>query len=209
MESLREDFREALVRRLPLESYEKLRAARVGIAGLGGLGSNIAVLLARCGIGSLHLVDFDRVDASNLNRQHYFISHLDRLKTEALADQLWQINPSLKLTCDNVVVTESNATDIFAHDPLVCEAFDRPESKALLVNALLEHDNRIRIVASSGVAGTGPANDIRTRRLGSRLYICGDEISAVADNEPLFAPRVALCAGHQAQQIIRLILEEE
>ncbi|MEF9841484.1 MAG: sulfur carrier protein ThiS adenylyltransferase ThiF [Raoultibacter sp.] len=209
MELSQGDFREALMRRVSQESYEKLRAARVGIAGLGGLGSHIAVSLARCGIGSLHLVDFDRVDMSNLNRQHYFISHLGRFKTEALADQLWQINPSLKLTCDNVVVTAGNATDIFAHDPLVCEAFDRPESKALLVNVLLEHDARVRVVASSGMAGTGPANDIRTRRLGSRLYICGDEMSAVADDEPLFAPRVALCAGHQAQQIIRLVLEEE
>ena len=62
---------DALSSRIGEEARVRLAAARVGVAGLGGLGSHIAVMLARSGVGALHLVDFDLVDESNLNRQHY------------------------------------------------------------------------------------------------------------------------------------------
>ncbi|MEG0071001.1 MAG: sulfur carrier protein ThiS adenylyltransferase ThiF [Raoultibacter sp.] len=202
-------FGRVLMERVSPERYEKLLKARVGIAGLGGIGSHIAIQLARCGVGSLHLVDFDRVDAGNLNRQHYFSAHEGRLKTEALREQILQINPRIRLICDSIIVTRDNAGALFEDDPIVCEAFDRPENKALLVNALLEQSDSVKVIASSGMAGLGPSNDIRTQRIGSRLYVCGDGVSDVAAGEPLFAPRVAICAGHQSQQAIRLILEED
>ena len=72
----REELQEALLARCTREEVEKLRNAEVAVAGLGGLGSHVSVFLARAGVGHLHLVDFDKVDMTNLNRQHYFISHL-------------------------------------------------------------------------------------------------------------------------------------
>ena len=196
---------DALSSRIGEEARARLAAARVGVAGLGGLGSHIAVMLARSGVGALHLVDFDLVDESNLNRQHYFREHLGRPKTEALAEQLRRIDPGIELTLDRVRVDAGNAAALFAGERIVCEAFDGPRCKADLVNALLTEAPNTGVVAGSGMAGAGPADALVTRRVGRRLFVCGDGEADVAD-EALFAPRVALCAAQQALVVVRLVL---
>ena len=189
--------------------YEKVRTARVGIAGLGGLGSHIAYALARTGVGCLHLVDFDVVEPSNLNRQQYRVADLGRAKTEALAEGLRAVNPYVRIETDCVRVTPENAASLFADDPIVCEAFDNPDAKAMLVDCLLTECPDTRIVAASGMAGHDTANTIVTRRLTSRLYLCGDGETGAAPGRGLEAPRVSVCAGHQANMALRLILGEE
>lgn len=195
--------------RFPKAWHEKLKASEVAIAGLGGLGSHIAVMLVRSGVGRLHLVDFDRVDISNLNRQEYDIRHLGRYKTEALAERLHEINPYVELHSDTVRVTSENAAKLFGGQSIVCEAFDVPEQKAMLVNALLEQCPNTVVVSGSGMAGIGDANCIQTRKVGRRLYLCGDGQTDVKPLAGLMAPRVSICAGHQANQVIRLILQQE
>ena len=191
---------DALSSRIGEEARARLAAARVGVAGLGGLGSHIAVMLARSGVGALHLVD-----ESNLNRQHYFREHLGRPKTEALAEQLRRIDPGIELSLDRVRVDAGNAAALFAGERIVCEAFDDPRCKADLVNALLTEASNTVVVAGSGMAGAGPADALVTRRVGRRLFVCGDGEADVAD-EALFAPRVALCAAQQALVVVRLVL---
>ncbi|WP_101912883.1 sulfur carrier protein ThiS adenylyltransferase ThiF [Megasphaera vaginalis (ex Bordigoni et al. 2020)] len=187
--------------------YEKVKAATVAIAGLGGLGSNVAVYLARCGIGGLHLVDFDTVDVSNLNRQSYFIRDLGEKKTFALARQLREINPFLKIRTDNVKVTAENAVSLFAGDPLICEAFDGAEAKAMLVNTMLTECPDKYIVAASGMAGYGDSNAIKTRKVTDRLYVCGDGSHAARPGRGLMAPRVAICAAHEANMILKILVD--
>ena len=119
--------------RFPKEMQEKLRAAKVAVAGLGGLGSNIAVMLARSGIGKLLLVDFDVVDVTNLNRQMYFIPQLGKPKTEALTELLVQINPYTEYETVCIKVTPENVKELFSEYPIVCEAFDRVESEDIFV----------------------------------------------------------------------------
>ena len=196
---------DALSARIGPDARERLRQARVGVAGLGGLGSHIAVMLARSGVGVLHLVDFDLVDESNLNRQHYFREHLGRPKTEALAEQLARIDPRIEVDIDCVRVDVENAARVFECERIVCGASDDPACKADLVNALLTASPDTIVVAGSGMAGAGPASDMVTRRAGKRLYICGDGTTDVAD-AALYAPRVALCAAQQALATVRLIL---
>lgn len=183
----------------------------VGIAGLGGLGSHIAVLLARSGVKHLHLVDFDMVDQSNLQRQHYFLQHVGQYKTDALASQLLEIDPLLEITVDCVCVTESNATDIFCQDDIICEAVDMPQTKAMLVNTLLGVYTDKTVIAASGLAGMGRSNAIKTRKINKNFYICGDAASGIESCGRLCAPRAALCAAHQANLVLALIygLEEE
>ena len=130
--------------------HETVRRARVGIAGLGGLGSNIAAMLARTGVGQLVLADFDIVEPSNLNRQNYFVSHLGQYKTEATASLIHQINPFISVETHNVRITAENAMDLFADCDVVCEAFDNPVCKAELVSTLLSESETIRIVSGSG-----------------------------------------------------------
>ena len=203
----REELQKALLSRCTREEVEKLSESRVAVAGLGGLGSNTAVFLARAGIGHLHLIDFDKVDITNLNRQHYFISHLGRYKTEALKEQLLQINPWLDIETSCEVVREENVLRLFQNEDIICEAFDRPENKAMLVNSCLELFPEKILVCASGMAGWGRSNDIITRQVGRNFYLCGDETSGIENGEGLIAPRVALCAAHEANLIIELILK--
>lgn len=188
--------------------YEKVKAARVGIAGLGGLGSSIALALARTGVGTLHLVDFDSVEPSNLNRQQYRIAHLGMPKVEAMRQEIAEINPAVKVIVDKVRVSAENAVQLFANDPIVCEAFDGAQNKAMLVNSLLSGLRDMVVVSGSGMAGTDSANRMLTRRFGRRLYVCGDGESEAARGRGLMAPRVMVCAGHQANMVLRLILGE-
>ncbi|MDR2577741.1 MAG: sulfur carrier protein ThiS adenylyltransferase ThiF [Chitinispirillales bacterium] len=187
-------------------AHEKLKAARVAVAGLGGLGSHIAVSLARLGVGELLLVDYDVVEPSNLNRQSYFISHLGMKKTDALKNQLADINGFIYVNTVDAFITEDNAANLFKGYNIVCEAFDNPESKAVLVSTLLSKLPGVKVVAASGLAGFGSSNDIRTRVNFGRLYVCGDETSAAEIGCGLMSPRVQICAGHQANMVLRLIL---
>ena len=186
--------------------YEKLRAATVAVAGLGGLGSNIAAMLARIGVGRLRLIDFDVVEPSNLNRQNYYVSHLGRKKTDATAEILQQINPYLTVETFDVRVTADNVESLFADCDVICEAFDDPASKAELVNTALTLFPDTPIVAASGMAGYESSNRIRTERKFRNLYVCGDQETGAEIGRGLMAPRVQVCAGHQANMILRLLL---
>ena len=189
--------------------YEKLRNSKVAIAGLGGLGSHIAVMLARSGVGQLHLVDFDILDLSNLNRQVYTVDELGMPKTEALKRILLKINPYINVSYENVKVDNKNIKQLFTGFNIVCEAFDNPSAKAMIVSELLSRDSETIIVSGSGMAGYGDANEIKTEKKFSRLYVCGDGKSDAFEGIGLMAPRVMICAGHQANMIVRLILGEE
>ena len=204
----KEELDRAFDARFPDEMREKLRGAKVAVAGLGGLGSNIAVMLARSGIGHLFLVDFDVVDVTNLNRQMYFISHLGLPKTEALPQILYQINPYLTCESMRIKVMPENVRELFKEYPIVCEAFDKPDQKAMLVRELLMQCPETIVVSGNGMAGYGDTNDICTSQKMRRLYVCGDQKTDVGGGIGLMAPRVAACAAHEANKVIQLIMEK-
>lgn len=204
----REVMREALNIRHGEDLQNKISAARVAVCGLGGLGSNIAIALARAGVGHLHLIDFDRVDLTNLNRQQYAVGQLGQYKTDALRETLALISPYCDVTCDTVRVTEENLPDLLKTEDYICEAFDRAEAKAMLVSGVLEHFPEKYLVAASGLAGLGSANTIQTRRVSQRFYLCGDGTSDSSVGLGLVASRVLVCAAHEANMILRLIAGE-
>lgn len=204
----REVMREALNIRHGEDLQNKISAARVAVCGLGGLGSNIAIALARAGVGHLHLIDFDRVDLTNLNRQQYAVGQLGQYKTDALRETLSLISPYCDVTCDTIQVTEENLPDLLKAEDYICEAFDRAEAKAMLVSGVLEHFPEKYLVAASGLAGLGSANTIQTRRVSQRFYLCGDGTSDSSVGLGLVASRVLVCAAHEANMILRLIAGE-
>ena len=201
----KEDMQRALEARHGKDLQQKFTNSTVAICGLGGLGSNIAVSLARAGIGKLILVDFDKVDISNLHRQQYKADQIGRFKTEALAENLREIAPYIQVETHAVRVTEENFEALLSKADLICEAFDRAEAKAMLVNGVLEKLHTKYLIAASGMAGLGSANSIQTRRITNRFYLCGDGISDVEDDIGLVAPRVMLCAAHQAHMVLRIL----
>ena len=198
----------ALFARMGPELAGKVKNARVAVCGLGGLGSNIAFALARAGVGELVLIDFDRVDVSNLNRQQYKACQVGMDKPSALAENLLEIAPYISLETHFERVTADNAAGLLRGAGVVCEAFDVPEEKSMLADAVLSSVPEAYLVAASGMAGLGPANSIRTRRIGRRMYLCGDGVSDVSTGLGLVAPRVMLCAAHQALAVLRILAGE-
>ena len=168
----RERFEQELAGRQTPEVRERLREGTVAVAGLGGLGSNIALMLARTGISKLFLADFDRVDPSNLNRQAYTISQIGMKKTEAMSELIRQVNPWIELEFFDGRVTQENAAELFRTYPIICEAFDSPEAKADLVNSILSQLPGNTVISGSGMAGAYSSNQIKTAKKMKRLYVC-------------------------------------
>jgi sulfur carrier protein ThiS adenylyltransferase len=197
--------REFFTRREPAV-LSVLRQSSVGIAGAGGLGSNVAVSLARAGVGRLVIADFDEVEPSNLNRQQFFIDQVGERKVEALRDNLLAINPYSLYEVHDTRVTRRNAAMIFARVDILVEAFDRAEAKEMLIETCLMKFPGRPIVAASGLAGYGGNRKVHTRRLGN-LYICGDEESQSPKGVSPMAPRVALVAAMQANLVVELLIK--
>ena len=206
--SLKQEWREALINRIGLSLYEQFSNATVAICGLGGLGSHIAIALARAGVGKLILIDFDQVDMTNLHRQCYKVNQIGCNKTEALLDNILEVAPYIDIEAINEKITEDNIVSLLKDADIVCEAFDDPSCKAMLVNGVLEKLPDCYVVAASGMAGMGSPNLIKTRKLTNRFYLCGDEVSDVKNTMGLVSSRVMLCAAHQAHTILRILAGE-
>jgi sulfur carrier protein ThiS adenylyltransferase len=189
--------------------HARIRPATIGIAGVGGLGSAVAIALARTGVGRLIVADFDLVEPSNLNRQHYFLDQLGLPKVYALRDTLARINPHVHVAACHLRLTPGNIAEIFGSVDVLVEAFDRAEQKAMLVETFAARFPDKPVVAGSGMAGAGPSNSIATRRQGRNLYLCGDGSTAAAPGVGLMAPRVGIAAHHQANAVLRLLLGED
>ena len=202
-----EEFEACMVARHSPHVHEIVKRATVGIAGLGGLGSNVAIALARMGIGTLVLADFDVVEPSNLNRQQYSTEHLGMPKTEAMARILAGINPYLSVVTWQVVLDETNIPTIFGSVEIVVECFDRAEAKAMIIDVVGRTLPETYLVGASGVAGYGSSNSIESVRLGEKIYMVGDFCSAAEPGRGLMAPRVGIAANHQANLVVVLLVD--
>ena len=178
----------------------------VGVAGLGGLGSNIALSLARTGVAKLVLADFDVVEPSNLNRQQYFVRHIGMKKTDALKELIAEVNPFVEVETHDVTLDAANVAKIFAPCGVICEAFDNVAGKAMMVNEAGASLRDKKIVGASGMAGHFSSNLIKTVKFARNVYLCGDLQNAAGVGQGLMAARVAICANHQANLAIRLLM---
>lgn len=199
---------EALCIRHTAEKQEKLRNGKVTVAGLGGLGSHVSIALARLGIGHLRLIDFDVVDITNIFRQNYRLQHIGQYKTDCMKAQIAEINPYIEVETRTEKITSENIMELIGDSKIICEALDQKEAKAMLLNEIMEQSKDKIVVAGSGMAGTDSANRITTRKITNRFYVCGDGVSALEDGLQLMAPRVAICAMHEANVIMRILLDE-
>ena len=181
---------------------------RVGIAGAGGLGSNCAIALARCGIGSLVIADSDIVETQNLNRQYYFADQTGMLKTEALKENISRINTSVKVLIHNLKLNESNIPSVFEGCDVIVEAFDSNDMKKVLVETVQLQMPGIPVIIGSGLAGWGNNDTIRYRKIDDTLYVCGDESTTVSDELPPLAPRVGIVANMQANTVIEILMNK-
>ena len=187
---------------------KKLKESSVGIAGLGGLGSNAAVALARAGIGRLVLIDYDIIEESNLTRQYYFLDQIGKPKTDALRDNIKKINPSVIVDAYNEKLLKGSMEMRFKDVDVVIEALDSAETKVAFIEEILTKLPDKPIIAASGVSGYGHSDRISTKNLG-RLFLCYDENARSSDNDILVAPRVAIMANWEANLALEILLGED
>ncbi|MDH3360329.1 MAG: sulfur carrier protein ThiS adenylyltransferase ThiF [Desulfobulbaceae bacterium] len=188
--------------------HDQVKLASVGIMGLGGLGSAVAVALARIGVGKMLLVDFDVVEPSNLNRQLYFVDQIGMAKTQALRATLVRINPHIVIDVVEERLNAESIVQFFSDVDVLVECFDDPVMKAEALRVALTDLKGIGYVGASGVAGYGDNNSIRTSRVAQRVYLVGDGESAAQPGQGLMAPRVGIAAHQQANQVLRILLDE-
>ncbi len=179
---------------------------RVGIAGAGGLGSNCAVALAKCGIGTLVISDFDFIEEANLDRQYYFTDQIGMLKTVALKENISRINPEVFVIIHQKKLDDQNIPEIFSGCNIIVEAFDSREMKQMLIETVQLKMPGIPLIVGSGVAGWGKSDTIRYRKIDDTLYICGDESSEISEQMPAMAPRVGMVANMQANVVVEILM---
>ncbi|HOY65618.1 MAG TPA: sulfur carrier protein ThiS adenylyltransferase ThiF [Candidatus Ozemobacteraceae bacterium] len=185
--------------------HEKLKKASVGIAGCGGLGSTVALALARVGIGRLVLADHDVVEPSNLNRQQYYIDQIGLPKVEALRTTITRVNPTVQVTIWGERLVPPTVASLFAGVDVLVEALDRADQKAMLVEAAMKAFPAKPLVLGSGMAGWGGNDRLRTRISGT-MTVCGDETAEAVPGRGLMAPRVGIVAHMQANRVMELLL---
>ncbi|WP_419742528.1 sulfur carrier protein ThiS adenylyltransferase ThiF [Paraclostridium dentum] len=201
-----EELESLMVARHTPNIHSSLKKGKVVVLGLGGLGSNIAISLARIGVGHLILADFDVVEPSNLNRQQYFISDIGKYKTDAIKNHIKNINPFIKIDTVNKIIDSSNINE-FEDVDIIMEAFDNPRYKAEIASFVLKNMKNKYLISSSGMAGFYDSNIIKTRKIKDKFFICGDEVSEAKEGDGLMAPRVSICANHMANLATKILIE--
>lgn len=196
------------VRTMTPHIFFELKNAVVGIAGLGGLGSNVAVALTRLRVGKLVLADYDVVEESNLNRQNYFHDQIGQHKVDASLENLRRINPEANLEGHKVRLTPEKVIEVFRECDVIAECFDRADQKQMIVETVLSKMKGVPIITVSGLAGYGRSNEIVTRRISDRLLLIGDTVSGTGRGVPLTAPRVGVAAYHQANAVVEVLLQK-
>ncbi|MDO9577959.1 MAG: sulfur carrier protein ThiS adenylyltransferase ThiF [Candidatus Cloacimonadales bacterium] len=184
-----------------------LQNAVIGIAGCGGLGSNVAVSLTRVGIGKLIFADFDKIEPSNLNRQQFFADQIGMPKVIALLENLKKISPFTQYQIHDIKLNEINIPLIFKDVDILVEAFDKAEMKEMLIETWLQNFPEKPIIAASGLAGWGRNELLHIKKI-DNLYICGDEETDLQNGISPLAPRVGIVANMQANLVLELLLRE-
>jgi sulfur carrier protein ThiS adenylyltransferase len=188
------------------EIRRHLSGFTVGIAGAGGLGSNCSVALARSGIGRLIICDFDVVEPSNLNRQYFFADQTGILKTVALKENIYRIDPLITVIIHNEKLDRENIFSLFSGCHVIVEALDMAGTKEMFIETVQSLMPGIPLIAGSGVAGWGKTENLRCRKIDKSLYVCGDESEEVSDENPVMAPRVGIVANMQANTAIEVLM---
>ena len=188
------------------EIKSHLSKFKVGIAGAGGLGSNCAVALARSGVGTLVISDFDIIEENNLNRQYYFTDQVGMLKTIALRDNIARINPETIVFAHQIKLDSANIPVVFEGCDIVIEAFDKSDMKEMLIETIQKKMEGTPIIIGSGLAGWGKSDSVRFRKIDDTLFVCGDESTEASDIMPTMAPKVGMVANMQANVAIEILM---
>lgn len=194
-----------------MRTYDQIRnlltKSKIGIAGAGGLGSNVATSLARCGIGKLVITDYDSVSEDSLNRQYFFYDQIGIKKVNALQQILHKINPHTEVEAHDIKLTEEKVIELFSDCDVIVEAIGDARIKQQLIESVLVKLPEKHLVIASGLAGYGNNNRFSTEQY-DKLWVCGDQKAEVNELNPPLAPGVGIVANMQANVVIDILLSD-
>ncbi len=196
-------FEQGLLKYLKPEQLANIQSKKIGIGGAGGLGSNCAMMLVRSGFKHIEIIDKDVIDASNLNRQQFFLKEIGLSKVAVTKERLLAINPDLNITVHHVHWDETIGEKFFQGFDYIVEAFDNAEWKFRFAQY---YAARFPVVVSGvGMAGLLDKKPMSIKKIGN-MYICGDRSTNSHAGHPPMAPRVTQCAGMMAEVVLDLTL---
>lgn len=179
----------------------------IGIAGCGGIGSNVAKHLVRSGYRDFVLVDFDKLEESNLNRQFFFKKQIAMKKIQALAENLKQINPDLNLRLVDKCLDKTNILETFADCEIIIEGLDDKEIKAEFFEKVQELTSMKLYVGANGIAGDNPEL-VKIQRLNEKCFFCGD-FQSDTDTYITTSYKVGVVAAFMASLVDREVKQWE
>ncbi len=202
-DELRRYDRQIMIRGFGEEGQEKLKRARVFIAGAGGLGSAVATYLAAAGVGIIRVVDHDKVELSNLNRQVlHWESDIGRSKVNSATEKLKKLNQEVEIEATEEMITETNISQLVAGFDLIVDAMDNLPMRYLLNKAALEMDipfSHGAVYGFEGRAMTIIPNETACLRCVYRGVIPGEKFPVIG-----VTPAVIGCI--QATEVIKYIV---
>jgi sulfur carrier protein ThiS adenylyltransferase len=196
-------FEQGLLRYLKEDQLKKIQSAKIGIGGAGGLGSNAAMILIRSGFKHLEIIDKDTIDASNLNRQQYYVDEIGLPKATILKKRLLAINPEADITVHQTEWSEKNASKFFKNCRIIVEAFDQADWKYKFVDYY--QDKAEYVVCGNGMAGLLEKKPMQVKRIGN-IFMVGDYSTDTRQGHPPMAPRVTACAAMMAEVVLDVTL---
>ena len=196
-------FEQGLLRYLKPEQLTLIQSKRIGLGGAGGLGSNCAMMLVRSGFKHLEIIDQDVIDASNLNRQQFFLNEIGLPKVGITKKRLTDINPDADIKTHHTQWNETLGAGLFKGCDIIVEAFDNVEWKSRF--AQFYAPLFPVVVSGVGTAGLMEKKPMTVKKLGN-IYICGDLSTDSHQGHPPMAPRVSQCAGMMAEIVLDITL---
>lgn len=200
------NFEKSLLEYIDIGTLDKFQNAHIGVAGAGGLGSNVVMNLARTGFKHFTIADFDRVEYKNLNRQFFFANQIGQTKTEALKNNILLINPDIIIEQKCCRINKENIDEIFCACDIVVEAFDDIECKKMLIEKYGWSDKLL--VSASGIGGCGDSDRIVTKKINNNFYIIGDGKTEINGKTPPFSTIINIAAAKQADIIVQYVLNK-
>lgn len=200
--------RQIMLPQVDVAGQEKLLASRVLIIGMGGLGSPVAMYLAAAGVGQLVLVDHDRVDLSNLQRQ---ILHrhedIGRPKIASAAETLMQLNPQLQITTLDHKLSDEELRETARNVDVVVDATDNFEIRFALNRVCVETGTPL--VSGAAIRMEGQVS-VFMNKPGSPCYRClyreEGELDVSCSENGVLAPVVGIIGSVQALEVIKILL---
>lgn len=189
-----------LSRYLKVDDLSKIKKITVGIAGCGGIGSNTANNLVRLGFKNFILIDFDKIDFSNLNRQFYFYDQVDKYKSTTLKENLLRINPDLNITSITTKLTRENIKIYLKESDIVIEGFDTVENKQMLIEEIF---NFRQLISTSGLGTYWNVESIKTREITKNFTMIGDFFSDTDKGDSPLTPGVSIVTGKIAAAVLK------